>query len=120
MQGFSKYARLAAALVLATFVPSITPAQHYNQKNLVSDGFFPAPVTDPNLKNPWGLTRSSGSPFWVGNNNSGTSSLYDGGGNPQNFFAKVDPHPDSNGNGINSPFGNFVMVPPPGFAPGTQ
>jgi uncharacterized protein (TIGR03118 family) len=77
-----------------------------------------APTIDPNLKNPWGLTRSSGSPWWVGNNNSGTSTLYDGKGNPQNFFP--DPHPDSNGNGINSPFNNFVMVPPPGFAPGTQ
>ncbi len=59
-----------------------------------------------------------GSPWWVGNNNSGTSTLYDGAGTPQNFFP--DPHPDSNGNGINSPFNNFVMVPPPGFAPGTQ
>ena len=35
------------------------------------------------LKNPWGITRSrSGSPWWVSNNNSGTSTLYDGGGNP--------------------------------------
>lgn len=119
MQALSKYARLAATLTLVIFVPGITPAQHYNQKNLVSDGFFPAAVTDPNLINPWGLTRSpTGSPFWVGNNNSGTSTLYDGTGAPQNFFP--DPHPDSNGNGINSPFNNFVMVPPPGFAPGTQ
>ena len=119
MQALSKYARLAAALTLTIFVPGITPAQHYNQKNLVSDGFFPAAVTDPNLINPWGLTRSAtGSPFWVGNNNSGTSTLYDGTGAPQNFFP--DPHPDSNGNGINSPFNNFVMVPPPGFAPGKQ
>jgi len=45
-----------------------------------------APTFDPNLKNPWGLTRSSttptrlGSPWWVGNNNSGTSTLYTGAG----------------------------------------
>jgi uncharacterized protein (TIGR03118 family) len=45
-----------------------------------------APTFDPNLKNPWGLTRSSttpvrlGSPWWVGNNNSGTSTLYTGTG----------------------------------------
>jgi uncharacterized protein (TIGR03118 family) len=82
-------------------------------------------VLDPNLLNPWGLTRSpNGSPWWVGNNNSGTSTLYAISGTPPvatptaNFVA--DPHPDSNGNGINSPFNNFVMVPPPGFAPGTQ
>ena len=59
------------------------------RKNLVSD--IPQPnnadgsavLLDPNLKNPWGITRSSsGSPWWVSNNNSGTSTLYDGGGNP--------------------------------------
>lgn len=108
-------------------LPSLASAQHYVQKNLVSD--LPQPnnadgsavLLDPNLKNPWGITRSpGGSPWWVGNNNSGTSTLYDGTGAPQNFFAGVDPHPDSNGNGINSPFNNFVMVPPPAFAPGTQ
>jgi len=101
-------------------LPAVTKAQHYKQTNLVSNLTTQgAAVVDPNLRNPWGLTRSpGGSPFWVGNNNSGTSTLYNGNGNPQNFFP--DPHPDSNGNGINSPFNNFVMVPPPGFAPGTQ
>ena len=127
MQCFWKCAKLSTALVLAALAfPHATPAQHYVQKNLVADpsGLFVAPITDPNLINPWGLTRSSntstrkGSPFWIGNNNSGTSTLYDGDGNPQNFFP--DPHPDANGNGINSPFNNFVMVPPPGFNPGTQ
>jgi len=123
MQCFSKCAKFSTVFALALFaLPSITPAQHYNQNNLVSDpseSVGKAPVHDPNLLNPWGLTRSpNGSPFWLGNNNSGTSSLYDGTGAPQNFFP--DPHPDSNGNGINSAFNNFVMVPPPGFAPGTQ
>jgi len=125
MQGFSKWAKLAAVFALAVFVPNVAKAQHYTQKNLVSDISQPdnsdgsKVLVDPNLKNPWGLTRSpGGSPWWVGNNNSGTSTLYDGAGTPQNFFP--DPHPDSNGNGIDSPFNNFVMVPPPGFAPGTQ
>jgi uncharacterized protein (TIGR03118 family) len=88
------------------FLPSVTPAQHYKQTNLVSDLAGMAPVTDPNLKNPWGLTRSSGSPFWVANNNSGTSTLYDGNGNPF-------PPPSKGGPLV-------VTVPPPGFAPGTQ
>jgi len=125
MQCFLKCAKFSTVFALALFaLPSITPAQHYNQNNLVSDpseSVGKAPVHDPNLLNPWGLTRSpNGSPFWVGNNNSGTSTLYDGAGNPQNFFKPLDPHPDSNGNGINSPFDNFVMVPPPAFNPGTQ
>jgi len=119
MRFLSKCAKLTIVFALAVLVPNIAKAQHYTQTNLVSDtASIKAAVTDPNLKNPWGLTRSpGGSPWWVGNNNSGTSTLYDGAGTPQNFFP--DPHPDSNGNGINSPFNNFVMVPPPGFAPGT-
>jgi uncharacterized protein (TIGR03118 family) len=114
-----KSLKLSAVISFSLFLlPAVTPAQHYKQTNLVSDIMGMAPIVDPNLKNPWGLTRSpGGSPWWVANNNSGTSTLYDGNGNPQNFFP--DPHPDSNGNGINSPFDNFVMVPPPGFAPGT-
>jgi uncharacterized protein (TIGR03118 family) len=119
MQCLLKWTKFSALALAVLFAPSLTPAQHYTQTNLVSDLPGMAPTTDPNLKNPWGLTRSpTGSPFWVGNNNSGTSTLYNGAGNPQNFFP--DPHPDSNGNTINSPFNNFVMVPPPAFAPGTQ
>ncbi len=70
-------------------------------------------LVDPNLKNPWGLTRSSttpaqpGSPWWVANNNSGTSTLYDGNGNPF-------PPPSKGGPLV-------VTVPPPnGSAAGTQ
>jgi uncharacterized protein (TIGR03118 family) len=129
MQFSLKFAKLSIVFALAAFaIPTLTPAQHYNQTNLVADpteSVGKAPVHDPNLLNPWGLTRSpNGSPFWVSNNNSGTSTLYVISGTPatatptSNFPA--DPHPDSNGNGVNSPFNNFVMVPPPGFAPGTQ
>ena len=120
MQSTIKWWKFVAVFALSLFLlPAATQAQHYTQTNLVSNlSNQGAAVVDPNLRNPWGLTRSSGSPWWIGNNNSGTSTLYDGSGNPANFFP--DPHPDSNGNGINSPLNNFVMVPPPGFAPGTQ
>jgi uncharacterized protein (TIGR03118 family) len=84
-------------------LPRASFAQQYQQTNLVSDIVGMAPVTDPNLKNPWGITRSSGSPWWVSDNNSGKSTLYDGTG-------AIIP---INGTG-------FVTVPPPGFAPGTQ
>jgi len=136
MPWFLKSVKLSTSLAVAALLfPHCTPAQHYIQNNLVADpteSVGKAPVTDPNLLNPWGLTRSpNGSPWWVGNNNSGTSTLYaivppppnakpgtPPTAAPANFFP--DPHPDSNGNGINSPFNDFVMVPPPGFAPGTQ
>src|SRR6202011_5935829 len=80
MQWLLKSAKLSTSLAVAALrFPHSTPAQHYIQTNLVSDpseSVGKAPVHDPNLLNPWGLTRSSGSPWWVGNNNSGTSTLY--------------------------------------------
>ncbi|MCU1315382.1 MAG: hypothetical protein JWN63_704 [Candidatus Acidoferrum typicum] len=76
-----KYWKFPAVFVFSLFLlPSVIQAQHYKQTNLVSDVAGLAPTFDPNLKNPWGLTRSSGSPWWVGNNNSGTSTLYTGTG----------------------------------------
>lgn len=40
----------------------------------------PAATIDPNLVNPWGVSYAAGNPFWVSNNNSGTSTLYTGTG----------------------------------------
>ena len=37
---------------------------------------------DPNLKNAWGLASSATSPFWVSDNNNGTSTLYNSQGQP--------------------------------------
>jgi uncharacterized protein (TIGR03118 family) len=39
----------------------------YFQTNLVSNQSGVAQVTDPNLINPWGISFSTGSPFWVSN-----------------------------------------------------
>ena len=46
-----------------------------DQTNLISDGFVPAQVTDPNLINPWGVSFSSTSPFWISENGNGLSSV---------------------------------------------
>jgi hypothetical protein len=56
--------RTACALTLAA-LPLGGLAQHYQQTNLVADQDGVAAATDPNLVNPWGLSRSSGSPWWV-------------------------------------------------------
>ena len=63
-----------------SLLPVFTKAQHYTQTNLVSDLPGMAPVTDVHLVNPWGLTRSATSPWWVADNNSGFSTLYTGAG----------------------------------------
>jgi uncharacterized protein (TIGR03118 family) len=46
------------------------------QTNLVSDLPGAAAVTDPNLVNPWGISESGASPFWISDNNAGLSTLY--------------------------------------------
>src|ERR1700722_19819408 len=56
----------------------------FAQTNLVSDGFIPAPTIDPNLINPWGLTLSATSPFWVSDNGMGVTTVYTGAGTKVN------------------------------------
>jgi uncharacterized protein (TIGR03118 family) len=73
----------ALALTAVPFVAQAAPpepAQQYTVTNLVSDLSGTAAVTDPNLVNPWGLSRSSGSPWWVADNGTGLSTLYKGDG----------------------------------------
>jgi uncharacterized protein (TIGR03118 family) len=55
-------------------------AQHYTQVNLVANTSGVAPVTDPNLVNPWGVSRTSSSPWWISDNATGLSTLYNGAG----------------------------------------
>jgi uncharacterized protein (TIGR03118 family) len=52
------------------------PTGTVQQTNLVSDLPGAAAVTDPNLVNPWGISASGGSPFWISDNNAGVSTLY--------------------------------------------
>jgi len=84
MLSTSKPWKSLPVVALSLFLlPPVTQAQHYKQTNLVSNlaSISTPNPTDPNLKNPWGLTRSpGGSPWWVANNNSGTSTLYNGTG----------------------------------------
>ncbi|HEX4320162.1 MAG TPA: TIGR03118 family protein [Acidobacteriaceae bacterium] len=71
--------KIAAATSLALISASAL-AQHYTQVNLVANTAGIAPVTDPHLVNPWGLSRASGSPWWISDNGTGLSTLYNGAG----------------------------------------
>src|SRR5947209_5445403 len=59
------------------------------QTNLVSDGFVPAAVNDPHLKNPWGVAFAPGGPLWVSDNNGNVATVYDGNGAIQNVVVNV-------------------------------
>jgi uncharacterized protein (TIGR03118 family) len=62
---------------------------HYLQTNLVSDISGLAAVTDPHLVNPWGLSLTATSPWWVSDNGTGLSTLYNGAGAIQALVVTV-------------------------------
>src|SRR6185369_9624519 len=66
-------------------------AQRFQQTNLVSDVPGMATTTDPNLQNPWGLARSSTSPWWVADNGTGVSTLYNGAGQKLALTVTIPP-----------------------------
>jgi hypothetical protein len=68
--------RLCASTAWALIMSATCLAQNYMQTNLVSNTSGVAPVTDPQLINPWGLSRASGSPWWVSDEGTGFSTLY--------------------------------------------
>src|SRR3989454_1993640 len=52
----------------------------YQQTNLVSDIAGVALFTDTNLVNPWGLSHPPTGPWWISDNGTGLSTLYNGQG----------------------------------------
>jgi|GEM_PF-3469757 len=62
--------------IVALGLGSQTQQSPFVQTNLVSNVPGLAEITDPNLKNPWGVSESPTSPFWVSNQGTSTSTLY--------------------------------------------
>ncbi len=83
-----RIAACATALALGA-LPAL--AGSIVQTNLVSDGTIPAPITDPNLVNPWGISYSPTGPFWVSDNHTGLTTLYNGEGQIQNLVVTIPP-----------------------------
>src|SRR4051794_28625393 len=82
---------VCAALLASLPVPARAAGGVFVQTNLVSDVPGLATFTDPNLKNPWGISSSATSPFWVSNQVTGTSTLYRGSGQPQALIVTIPP-----------------------------
>src|SRR6185503_10399857 len=77
----SWFPRLASAILAAlplTFLAGSASAQHYTQVNLVSNQTGHASNTDTALVNAWGIARSATSPWWVSDNGTGKSTIYNG------------------------------------------
>lgn len=75
----------------------------YKQTNLVSNVAGLANTTDSQLLNPWGISFLPGQDFWIANNNSGTSTLYDAQGNKDTALVVTIPGATHNPNGNCSP-----------------
>jgi len=86
---------VTSGISLALSLSAVALGQHYTQVNLVSNTSGVAPVTDPTLINPWGLSRSSSSPWWISDNGTGLSTLFNGAGVKNSLIVtipKVDPN----------------------------
>ena len=101
------YAMVAlGGLALLASLPTAARAGYFQQTNLVTNNqsVTPANNTDPNLVNPWGISFSPTSPFWVSDQGTQVATLYNGAG--QRFP-------------VNSPL--VVSIPPSGtFGPTGQ
>jgi uncharacterized protein (TIGR03118 family) len=106
-----KMPRLAKSYALLVFAlllfPTLSFAQEYVQTNLVTDPASGASATtfDANLKNAWGLARSTTSPWWVSDNATGLSTIYSGAGVPAALVVKIPGPSGSPANFVASPTG---------------
>src|ERR1700722_8049899 len=96
---------LLFGLLTAFIIPSGLWAQQagYSQTNLVSNTAGIATNTDPQLLNPWGISVLPGQDFWIADNISGVSTLYDQNGNKDSGLIVTIPVAASNPNGNCSP-----------------
>src|SRR5712692_9983860 len=73
---------MTLGLALASPATAGSEQKFYQETDLVSNIPGLATHTDSHLKNPWGMASSSTSPFWVSDNGTGVSTLYNGAGEP--------------------------------------
>jgi len=85
--------RFCVIVGLALLLVSTAFAQHYMRTDLTtnSSNVSSAPNVDPNLVNAWGLTRATGSPWWISDNGTGLSTLYDATGAAQSLVVTIPP-----------------------------
>src|SRR5580698_7986588 len=105
MEDYLKKSLLLFGLLITFAVPSGLWAQQggYFQTNLVSNTTGIAATMDPQLLNPWGISILPGQDFWIANNNSGTSTLYDLNGVKDTALVVTIPGATKNPNGNCNP-----------------
>jgi uncharacterized protein (TIGR03118 family) len=94
----------ASLVILVGLIPSLAAAQ-YAITNLVSNQAGKAKHQDKSLVNAWGMSFFPGSPFWVSDNGTGLSTLYDSHGVKQGLVVTIPP---ASGTGQGSPTGQVA------------
>src|SRR5256886_1637941 len=89
--GYKACVSVGILLAVVICASSLANASSYKPAFLTADQSGFAPNTDPNLINPWGISFSSTGPFWVSDNNSGLSTIYNGTGKPQSLVVTIPP-----------------------------
>src|SRR5581483_4361189 len=103
----------AAMFLMLAFAASSTLAQ-YREVNLVSTSSHTTPHNDPNLVNGWGVAFFPGAPFWVSDNVTGKSTLYDQFGNIIPLVVTIPPAPSQPFGPVGTPTG-IIANPTQGF-----
>ncbi|MGH9530151.1 MAG: TIGR03118 family protein [Terriglobales bacterium] len=93
---------IALTFIFVLMVFSTASFAQYQLTNLVSNQVGQAKHIDPELVNGWGLARSATSPFWVSDQGSGWSTLYNAAGLKQGLEVEI---PSASGSGTGSPTG---------------
>src|SRR5215831_4293142 len=115
------HAAIFAAAILGTTVGS--QADGFLETDLVANNrpltdrngvVHTATFLDPHLVNPWGLTSSPTSPFWVSDNGAGVSTLYNTAGTPQSLVVSI-PTPNDPLGSDGAPTGVAFNVAPGAF-----
>jgi uncharacterized protein (TIGR03118 family) len=114
------FRRLALTSTMALSLGAASFGQHYTQTNLQANTPGDAEATDPQLVNSWGLSRTSGSAWWVADNVTGVATLYNGPGTKQSLTVTIPPaDPNNKKTPTGSPTGviangsktDFVLAP---------
>jgi uncharacterized protein (TIGR03118 family) len=112
---YKSFLALIVAALIAAFVPiqnALGQTNSYTQTNLVADTNGAAANVDPMLINPWGVAYFPNQPFWVSDNNSGYSTLYNQNGIPSGQF--LVPAPAGSGHS-STPTGIVANLAQTGF-----
>lgn len=91
-----------AMLAGVVLLLAISATAQYTQTNLTSNVQGEGNFTDPHLANAWGIAALPGGPFWVSDNDTGLSTIYNNQGEPQQLVVTI---PTASGSGTGSPTG---------------